>query len=155
MVETLAALGDEPDLTLAAISPASDSELLIIPGYLGENDYPVNILIDGGAHGNYISEEIAQAAQITLDSGHPRTLTVADGRNYRGHLAPDVTLNVHSYHDKVDFISAPIVHHAILGKPWLEAYNPEIDWTRNSVSFQDKDGTPGTSDPRTPKEEEA
>src|SRR5215469_12596145 len=70
MVETPAALGDEPDLTLAAISPTSDSELLIIPGYLGENDYPVNILIDGGACGNFISEEIAQAAQITLDSTH-------------------------------------------------------------------------------------
>ena len=40
----------------------------------------------------------------------------------------------------MDFLVAPLAHDAILGKPWLEATNPSIDWKNNILTFTDETG---------------
>src|SRR5215469_12677253 len=65
---------------------------------------------------------------------------MADGKVYRASLARDMSLSIQGYMEKVDFLVAPISHDVILGKPWLDAQNPEIDWPTNRLTFKDQHG---------------
>src|SRR3954451_11477066 len=39
--------------------------------------------------------------------------------------------------EKLDFRVAPLTHYdVILGKPWLETWNPTINWRTNTITFK-------------------
>ena len=64
---------------------------------------------------------------------------IADGTQHSAYTINDLHLEINEYSDNLDFLVAPITYNVILGKPWLEVYNPTIDWQHN-VMFFNKEG---------------
>ena len=63
---------------------------------------------------------------------------MADGRKQKAVLMPNCPLFIREYWTCLDFYALPIAHDVILGKAWLEAVNPSIDWKNNIITFVDQ-----------------
>lgn len=100
------------------------------------------VLVDCGADGNFVSSSfISRLAsenrpQIASSS---TSITLADGRSQAADgVAKSVPVSISSYTDRLDFtVTALRGYDAILGMPWLEQYNPAIDWRGATLSFSD------------------
>src|SRR5215470_2918002 len=62
---------------------------------------------------------------------------IADGKEYIATLVSACSLSIGEYRQSFDLLKAPIAFDVILGKPWLERTNPDIDWPRNTITFRD------------------
>ena len=73
-----------PDLPLLALqaSLTGSNELLIFRGRLGR--CKVRILIDSGARGNFVSQEMKEKLQLKTDDANPVKIVLADGRTHLG-----------------------------------------------------------------------
>ena len=101
---------------------------------------PCDFLIDSGATGDFIS--VAFIERYHLDSGckpltSPLTVEMADGGVYTSSRA--ITDMVIVSEDKEfncrrDLLVLPLSgYDAILGMPWLEDVNPDIDWEAHTI----------------------
>ena len=122
-------------LAITAIPAIISTELLIFQGRLGRKS--VKILVDGGSKGNLLRDTLVNELELRTERGNDHIIVLADGRTtYSGKRVPTVPIAVGSYRERINFVTAPIVHDVILGKPWLDAYNPQIDWASNSLTFE-------------------
>ena len=126
------------DLAVHSINSISSLDLLHVEGRLCH--FPVRILIDGGSGGNFVSIWLVQDAKLRVGTQMTRTITLADGTQHSASLVPSCALVIAEYHDSFDLLAAPITFDVILGKPWLERFNPEIDWLHNILTFVDSKG---------------
>ncbi|GMF46635.1 unnamed protein product [Phytophthora fragariaefolia] len=100
-------------------------------------DKPLRKLIDSGA-----SHCILKAG--VMDTTHMPTIQVS-ARGFDGgaqqRLVPslELTVDCDSVICRVPFIFWPITYDydGILGRPWLEQWNPVIDWASQSLAFPD------------------
>src|SRR5262249_49364560 len=83
------------------------------------------------------SHQVVQAAGLHEKPDSSQMITLADGTQHPANLVPDCLLSISQYNDIFDLLTAPIKHDVILGKPWLEKVNPDIDWTSNTLTFRD------------------
>ncbi|GJP52310.1 hypothetical protein CLOM_g11436 [Closterium sp. NIES-68] len=96
----------------------------------------VKALIDSGASSNFISSSLVSELSLPLQSDiKPQTVLLADGSSLSCGLVPyPVNCTIGSYKDKLYFQQAPLKgHDVILGRKWLSAKNPSIDWTHDHV----------------------
>jgi hypothetical protein len=107
---------------------------------LTKNKVAIPTLIDSGASTNFISPATVEQLCIpTITLEQPQTVTMLDVSNPKtGKIWEKVTLTftydhwVMTHH----FLISPIGSHAaILGIKWLEAEQPEIDWSQRTVTF--------------------
>ena len=128
------------DLPLLALTPSSiaSSSLLTVRGRL--NNEEVVILIDGGAKGSFVSDQLVRKIGLRVDPSSSWSLSVADGRRHNSFIVPQCTLEVENYRTNRNLMSAPLVFDVILGKDWLAETNPSIDWRTNSLTFTSPDG---------------
>ena len=108
--------------------------------YIGKlNNYKCNILLDSGASENYISANfIAKHHLPTVSTLKPYQVKLADGSSVESSkLVLNAVLKIGAYRDQsLKLHAVPLQDFDIvLGKPWLTKLNPQIDWTRNTVSF--------------------
>ncbi len=102
--------------------------------------FPVKILIDSGAAGNFISSRtLAEfkiprcrnntTYQITTVQGKPL------GKGLVRHHTPEVSLRIGCFH--IERISLLVLEEAVvdvvLGRPWLSKHQPTIDWRSGEV----------------------
>ena len=100
---------------------------------------PCSCLVDSGASGNFVSSDFVRRHKLSLQKLAVRqTINLADGSQQpaEGQLvAAPVSLS--TYSDTVDLIALPLSgYDMILGMPWLERVNPQIDWRTKSLTFE-------------------
>ena len=111
-------------------------------------------LIDSGATGILMHHRFASQNQLsTHDLARPIPVRNIDGTpNSGGQITQSVTtqltINTQPTHsEQVRFLLTDLGHEdVILGTDWLRQHNPNIDWTRDNVTFS---RCPNTCNPRT------
>ena len=96
-------------------------------------------LLDSGASGNFVSSNFIASNGLSTESidGDRLRVTLADGsqQEARGMLK-DAELVLDTYKDRVSYVALPLSgYDFILGMPWLETTEPNINWREKSVSF--------------------
>jgi len=101
----------------------------------------IQALIDCGATLNFIHECLVTALGLVTEPCPPIEVSLADGRVLT-HVNRQVTLKftIAGVPQTQTFFVAPLgVHSIILGMPWLETVNPDIDWNLKSVKTRTGD----------------
>src|SRR3954464_2081650 len=130
--ETLAAVGsiDQP---AERLDPGLNSKLLTYKGEI--NGHPIRILVDGGSMGDFISSQLVE--QLALET---QTVAAFSILFPNGETSPcnkeiiNAYLRIQEHREEIHPKVVPLPHHdLILGKPWLEKWNPLIDWRTNQI----------------------
>jgi len=102
---------------------------------------PAVFLLDSGATGNFISSAfVAEHKITTLPLPQQDSVVLADGSVQKtSGLARGAAVKVGSYADEFDLVALPLSgYDAIIGMPWLDHYNPSIDWRERQLHFRDR-----------------
>ena len=114
---------------LFSISDIFTPNLLITFGTL--NNKPVKILIDSGATHNFASQKLFPKRQ----KGSKNNIKLANGNSIYHYGSINSTITIQDYKDNLRFELTDIDYDIILGKTWLNYYNPKIDWLNNIIEF--------------------
>ena len=127
---------NESDLSVDEDIP-SDSVLLCILGEL--NGIEVTFLIDSGASECFLSTAFVEKNRIKVRKTKEKlNIQLADGTVRVSNLIVEeacVTIEEHAEFIDFSVIGLP-KYEAILGKPWLNRWNPVIDWKKNSLAWK-------------------
>jgi Reverse transcriptase (RNA-dependent DNA polymerase)/RNase H-like domain found in reverse transcriptase/Integrase zinc binding domain/Retroviral aspartyl protease/Chromo (CHRromatin Organisation MOdifier) domain len=102
------------------------------------NGHKAVILIDSGASDNFISKSFIKDTSIKSETTKLKTeVTLADGSGYNiDKIVRNVDLTIGEYVDKLDIkVLELAAYDVILGMPWLEKYNPSIDYKFKRVTI--------------------
>jgi len=123
--------------TVEEIWTLEPSDLIKIPGIIKQKK--IDVLIDSGASGNYLSKTLAEKANIVLTPSQARNVVMANGSKIRvDSKASNLPLIMGQYTDKLDFDIITSTHDVILGKEWLHRTNPYIDWRTHELTLKHK-----------------
>src|SRR6185295_1302919 len=118
----------------------SNGKLLKIMGTI--QGHPMKIMIDSGASRNFIGSKTVDKYHLPNRKQHEETMVVMVDGHVRPCVfyIPDAKLKIAKYTDSlVLFITQLKKYNILLGKTWLEKWNPRIDWRTNEVTFWQKD----------------
>ena len=127
---------NESDLSADEESSAA-SVLLCILGEV--NCIEVTFLIDSGASECFLSTAFVEKNKVkTRKTKEKLKIQLPDGPVRFSDLMVEQAFVVFNKH--AEFIDFSVIglpkYEAILGKPWLNRWNPEIDWKRNSLAWK-------------------
>ena len=127
----------EPDLSVDENFPA-DSVLLCVEGCL--NGIAVIFLVDSGASECFVGKTFAEKNGLKLTKTKEKlTINLADGTvrvsNWIVKQGCVTMGNDHAEFLDFSILSLP-KYDAILGKPWLDRWNPVINWQENSLQWR-------------------
>ena len=113
------------------------TQLLTFKGEI-ENQ-PINILIDGGSSGDFVSDRVAKKLGMTMEDVPGVELAFANGEKGVCNKEVYTYLRIRNHEEnlRLKVVTLPR-HEVILGKPWLEKWNPTIDWRKNEIFLSDK-----------------
>ena len=99
---------------------------------------PIKVLIDSGATGNFISDQVVTALRLKVKpEGQFEELTLADGSVVKAAGYVQFKLDCGDYRGDITARVFPNLHkEIILGMPWLVQANPTIDWTNGRVTVE-------------------
>ena len=126
----------DEDSTADEIIPA-DCILLSIEGFL--NGFPVKFLIDSGATDCFVSTAFVEEKELGVNKRKEKvTVNLADGTQRVAKLyIKQACVSFEDHMEFLDFTVINIPHYeAILGKSWLDRWNPVINWTENSLQWK-------------------
>uniref|UniRef100_A0A803TBM3 Gypsy retrotransposon integrase-like protein 1 n=1 Tax=Anolis carolinensis TaxID=28377 RepID=A0A803TBM3_ANOCA len=123
-----------------------DKRMIVVPICISglENRATCKAFVDCGCSRNIITPELAGALkcqQMALDS--PIAFSQLDGSVAAGEVSTKeirgVPCKIGKWEGRISFVIAPIAaYHVILGIPWLEQANPEVDWRGKSLAFKEQ-----------------
>ena len=104
----------------------------------------VKAMIDSGATGNFVSEELAKRKGFPrVKKKDPYDLVVVDGSllpSGDGQVKEETTplqVTIHQHQEEIQFDVVRMANHDIvLGIPWLRSHNPVIDWEKRVLRFE-------------------
>src|SRR3954463_3250075 len=101
------------------------------------NHAPIKILIDSGAMGNFISKQAVDRFSFALSDVSNIPVVFANGTTGACNKAALAAyLRFKNHEEKIDLRVVSLPHHdIILGQPWLEKWNPDIDWKSHQINF--------------------
>ena len=100
---------------------------------------PASFLIDSGSSGDFISSAFVKKHSLPHQSLSQReSITLADGTEQFAYgCTPKARVSIDSYKDGLDLTILPLSSYdAILGMPWLEQVNPDVDWRAKKLAFR-------------------
>uniref|UniRef100_A0A803TMJ7 ribonuclease H n=1 Tax=Anolis carolinensis TaxID=28377 RepID=A0A803TMJ7_ANOCA len=125
---------------------SQDKRMLVVPICLSglENRATCRAFLDCGCSRNIITPELAGALkcrQTLLDS--PIAFSQLDGSVAAGEVSTKeiqgIPCKIGKWEGRISFVIAPIAtYNIILGIPWLEQANPEVDWRGKSMAFKEQ-----------------
>jgi hypothetical protein len=97
----------------------------------------VRILLDSGASHDFIAAHLLDRLSIPADRDAQLSVRLGNGDQQDGSFkVPRLSYRINSYKNTRGFIVTQLSQYdIILGKPWLSAVNPQIDWASNVVRF--------------------
>ena len=108
------------------------------------------MLLDCGATANFISSKFAATCHIPTVTIPNQSIKLGDGtRNNTSRSPVKVDCRAKSFRFAASFIIIDDIPDCdvVLGMPWLRAHNPQIDWTTNIVTINQKPIHAGTEKP--------
>lgn len=123
-----------------------NSELIILPAQV--QNHAVEILVDCGSTGNFISEDFVQHHRIpTCESENKYIVTLADGsRQISNRVVNNIIVEINEqklnniYRERLTLNVLPLqTYQVILGMPWLKYHNPLIDFSCGRVVIRSRD----------------
>src|SRR6184192_3688325 len=126
---------EPPSVDTLAISSLFTKKPLIFKGTL--NHAPIKILIDSGAMGNFVSKQAADRFSFALSDVSNIPVVFANGATGACNKAALAAyLRFENHEENIDLRVVSLPHHdIILGQPWLEKWNPSIDWKNHQINF--------------------
>src|SRR3954471_21745542 len=128
-------------LIISSLEDLPTAKLLIVKGTL--NHAPIKILIDSGATGNFISQQAVDHFSFSIDSVPSISIVFANGA--KGVCNKAATAAYLCFQDHEERINLRVVslpkHDVILGKTWLEKWNPIINWRTHQITFPGSDNS--------------
>ena len=118
-----------------------NSDPIHLPVSLTALSRVLQALIDSGASLNFIHESIVSSYRLKTEPCPPVRVSLANG-SILTHSNRQVTLKITiaGVPQTLTFLVAPIgIHSMILGMPWLEKQNPDINWKLRTVSPRSND----------------
>ena len=121
-----------------SVDPFEISVTLVIPD---QSPLVTSALIDSGAFACFMDLEFVREKKVLeLRKANPTPVEVIDGRRIMSdsvaYETALVRFQVREHEEQMSFNIIPSPHHpVILGLPWLEAHNPNIDWQRHTLTF--------------------
>ena len=100
---------------------------------------PVKFLVDSGASENFISERLVQENDLkVVKSQDKMQVQLADGSTRASNrLVQGAQVIFEEHAEFLDFRVMKLPKYdAILGKSWLDRWNPDIDWREGTISIQ-------------------
>ena len=121
----------------AVLTPYTLTRHLRVPVYLDKAETVTNALLDSGAMGNFIHEELVQ--ELGLIRTPRQVLPLMDVKGIKiGEIAfqVKVDMRISAHEECIQFDVAPIgAHCIILGLLWLQVHDPEIQWSSGRIQF--------------------
>ncbi|KAJ9526254.1 hypothetical protein QJQ45_009726 [Haematococcus lacustris] len=117
-----------------------DSKPFILHGTF--SGHRARFLLDSGATGNIVSSRFLQQAGLRMagKAAPGRLLLPGPSPSYLPtYELSHCTVHLSTYHDRVPFVMADISNadnDVVLGKPWLTAKNPDIDWPLERITLR-------------------
>ena len=121
----------------AAVTPYMLSKHLSIPVHINKAETSQLALLDCGAMGNFINENIVKQLGLTCTPRTPIPLHDVKGLKI-GELTFQVTIpvDIGAHQETLTLDVAPIGSHSIiLGLPWFQVHNPTLNWQQGQVQF--------------------
>lgn len=105
---------------------------------------PITALIDSGAQGNFVSQKFIDKHELqTQPLSNPIKVNNADGtQNEQGNITKKVHINALIDGKECQFkafVTGLGNKELILGYPWLEENNPDIDWSKKEFKWRSTD----------------
>ncbi|KAJ9532927.1 hypothetical protein QJQ45_018045, partial [Haematococcus lacustris] len=113
------------------------SELIILHGTFA--GHPARFMVDSGATGNIVSQQYLMRNGLHLATTlSPRRLLLPGPKHTTlpTYTLPPCSIHMGTYRDRLQLSMANIPNPSfdiVLGKPWLAAKNPCVDWINNVV----------------------
>ena len=125
------------------VHTASPRDLFYLSGRLFQR--PVKALMDSGAQRNVVSRALVNALHLrTRKCKEPIIIGMADGKTVykctRFLRAAPFSLLETEFSEAEDFLVVPTDQEVILGLPWLERWNPTVDWEKRTINFPYRTG---------------
>ncbi|KAJ9520579.1 hypothetical protein QJQ45_007435 [Haematococcus lacustris] len=117
-----------------------DSKPFILHGTF--SGHRARFLLDSGATGNIVSSRFFQQAGLRMagKAAPGRLLLPGPSPSYLPtYELSHCTVRLSTYHDRVPFVMADISnadYDVVLGKPWLTAKNPDINWPLERITLR-------------------
>jgi transposase InsO family protein len=108
-----------------------------IPVHLNKARKPTHALLDSGAMGNFIHEELVERLGLTRIPRTPLPLIDVKGIKIGEiQFQVKVEMRMGAHEETIILDVAPIgSHRIILGLPWLEAHDPSVKWSTGHIQF--------------------
>ncbi|KAJ9508984.1 hypothetical protein QJQ45_028315, partial [Haematococcus lacustris] len=138
---------------LSASGSSPSSELIILHGTFA--GHPARFMVDSGATGNIVSQQYLMRNGLHLATTlSPRRLLLPGPKSTTlpTYTLPPCSIRMGTYRDRLQLSMANIPNPSfdiVLGKPWLAAKNPCVDWINNVVRL-DHAGSTHTLTPPPP-----
>ena len=129
--------GLQSEVNRADVINTAQVILLCISGTL--EGFPVTYLIDSGASDCFVSSEFVRAHGLkTVKTKEKMKIFLADGSvRVTGECVPQVCV---SFGEHSEFLDLQVLklpkYEVILGKFWLDRWNPQIDWKNNVMKWK-------------------
>jgi transposase InsO family protein len=127
-------------MELGGLEPASHELIRLKAKCRGE---VLDVLVDSGASEDYIDPRVVMKLRLPTLKLHQRQVRLANGSlQDAGTVVPDLRFRIGQFKDRRPFTITQLAHYdLILGKPWLTAHNPAIDWVSNTITIEKRDIT--------------
>lgn len=102
-------------------------------------DFPIQVLIDSGASSNFISKNVVTNLKLkTNPLPHALPIKLPNGKICESTQALEqVTITINDFSCLVDLNVLPLDGlEVVFGKPWLNFFNPSIDWPTNTMTIE-------------------
>ena len=140
-------MGDSTQINIVKLPLSDNKASIFLPIRVNQNtsrNIPITALLDSGAQGNFISPKFTEKCEFqTQKIAHPIKVSNADGTpNESGSIYESVQLNalIDGKQCQIEaYVTGIGSKDLILGYPWLQQNNPDIDWTKQEFKWRNHD----------------
>jgi hypothetical protein len=95
----------------------------------------LRVLVDSGASHDFVASHIVNKLSLPVVQDSAATIVLGNGSRQDGSLVvPRLSFRVGTFKDTRPFRVTKLgSYDLILGKPWLTAFNPDVDWASNTI----------------------